>query len=197
MNHRRRVVIRDKRNWIVTLKPKGTKSGYSGSNYIIENGHQIFGSKVAPKTSTIFIAWNLVSPLHSHSGRSLVREDNDAEGRGYGKKRMAAGNKLHRGTKSTSLRKDADFPLVFHCMNRDKPTNMRKSITPKSEMLIDKKCYWAVSWNYKGSIENCRPILKGYGMLEPYAVKVASTVLRRGRAGNRSFLFDLFMLHGF
>jgi hypothetical protein len=27
-------------------------------------------------------------------------------------------------------------------------------------------------------------------MLEPYAVKVASTVLRRGRAGNRSFLFD-------
>jgi len=50
-------------------------------------------------------------------------------------------------------------------------------------MLIDTKCYWAVSWNYKGRIENCRPILKGYGMLEPYAVKFASTVLRRGRAG--------------
>jgi len=27
-------------------------------------------------------------------------------------------------------------------------------------------------------------------MLEPYAVKVACTVLRRERAGNRSFLFD-------
>jgi len=27
-------------------------------------------------------------------------------------------------------------------------------------------------------------------MLEPYAVKVARTVLRRGRASNRSFLFD-------
>ncbi|MCZ7403210.1 MAG: hypothetical protein O8C61_13390, partial [Candidatus Methanoperedens sp.] len=52
-----------------------------------------------------------------------------------------------------------------------------------------------VSWNYKGRIENCRPILKGYGMLEPYAVKVASTVLRRGRAGNRSFLFDLNSCH--
>jgi len=101
---------------------------------------------------------------------------------------MAARNKLHRGM--TLIRKDADFPLVSHCMNRDKLRNMRQSITPNGEMLIDTKCYWAVSWNYKGRIENCRLILKGYGMLEPYAVKVASTVLRRGRAGNRSFLFD-------
>jgi len=46
MNHHRRVVKRNKRNWIYTLKPKGTKSGYSGSNYIIENGHKIFGLKV-------------------------------------------------------------------------------------------------------------------------------------------------------
>ncbi len=122
------------------------------------------------------------------SGRSLVRDDNDAEGKGYGRKQMAARNKLHRGI--ALVRKDADFPLVSHCMNRDKLRNMRKSITPNGEMLIDIKCYWAVSWNYKGRIENCRPILKGYGMLEPYAVKVASTVLRRGRAGNRSFLFD-------
>jgi|GEM_PF-3843092 len=30
-------------------------------------------------------------------------------------------------------------------------------------------------------------------MLERYAVKVACTVLRRERAGNRSFLFDLLM----
>ncbi len=75
-------------------------------------------------------------------------------------------------------------------MNRDKLRNMRKSITSNGEILIDTKCYWAVSWNYKGRNENCRPILKGYGLLEPYAVKVASTVLRRGRAGNRSFLFD-------
>ncbi len=37
------------------------------------------------------------------------------------------------------IRKDADFPLVFHCMNRDKPMNMRKSITLKSEILIDTK----------------------------------------------------------
>jgi hypothetical protein len=51
MNHHRRVVNRDKRNRIYTLKPKGTKSWYSVSNYIIENGHKIFGLKEAPKTS--------------------------------------------------------------------------------------------------------------------------------------------------
>ncbi len=126
--------------------------------------------------------------MYSHSGRSLVRDNNDTEGKGYGKKQMAARNRLHRG--SALIRKDADFPLVSHGMNRDKRRNMRKSITPNGEILIDTKCYCAVSWNYKGRIENCRPILKGYGVLEPYAVKVASTVLRRGRAGNRSFLFD-------
>jgi len=126
--------------------------------------------------------------MYSHSGRSFARDDKDTEGKGYGRKQMAARNKLHRGI--TLIRKDADFPLVSHCMNRDKLRNMRKSITPNGEMLIDTKGYWAVSWNYKGRIENCRSILKGYGLLEPYAVKVASTVLRRGRAGNRSFLFE-------
>jgi hypothetical protein len=34
------------------------------------------------------------------------------------------------------------------------------------------------------------PYQNGDGMLEPYAVKVACTVLRRERAGNRSFLFS-------
>src|SRR5659263_643229 len=82
---------------------------------------------------------------------------------------MAARNKLHRGI--TLVRKDADFPLVSHCMNRDKLMNMRKSITPNGEMLIDTKCYCAVSWNYKGRNEYCRPILKGKGMLAQYVVK--------------------------
>jgi hypothetical protein len=85
---------------------------------------------------------------------------------------MAARNKLHRGIALTQ--KDADFPLVSHCMNRDKLRNMRKSITPNGEMLIDTKGYWAVSWNYKGRIENCRPISKGYGMLEPVRQEAAS-----------------------
>jgi len=97
MNHRRRAVIRDKRNWIVTLKPKGTKSGYNGSNYIIENGHKIFGSKVAPKTSIIIHSMELGKPYAFPMGRSLVRDDNDAEGKGFGKKRKTARNWLHRG----------------------------------------------------------------------------------------------------
>lgn len=99
------------------------------------------------KYSQLYMMQNLVSPMHSHLGRSFARNDNDAEDRGYGKKRMAACNRLHRGT--TFIQKDADFPLVSHCMNRDKPMNMRKSITPNGEILIDTKCYWAVSWNYK------------------------------------------------
>ena len=83
------------------------------------------------------------------TGRNSVRSDDDAGGRGYGKKQMVAGNRLHRGV-SALIRKDADFPLVSHGMNRDKPMNMRKSITLKCEMLIDTKmCYWAVNWNYR------------------------------------------------
>lgn len=110
--------------------------------------------------------------MYSHSGRSFARDDNDTEGKGYGRKQMAARNKLHRGI--TLIRKDADFPLVSHCMNRDKLRNMRKSITPNGEMLIETKGYWAVSWNYKGRIENCCPILKGYGMLETVRQEAAS-----------------------
>ncbi len=62
MNYRRRVVTRNKRNWIDTLRPKGTKSGYSGSDYTIENGHTIFGSKIAPKTFTIIHSMELGNP---------------------------------------------------------------------------------------------------------------------------------------
>ena len=44
------------------LLNKGTKSGYSGSDYTIENGHMIFGSKVAPNTSTIIHSMELGKP---------------------------------------------------------------------------------------------------------------------------------------
>ena len=63
MNYCRRVVTRNKRNWIYALKPKGTKLGYSGSDDIIENGHQVFGSEVAPKTSTIIHSMELGKPV--------------------------------------------------------------------------------------------------------------------------------------
>ncbi len=97
MNHRRRVVKPNKRNWIYTLRPKGTKSGYSGLNYIIENGHKIFGLKMTPKTSIIIHGMEFGKPYAFPLGRSLARDDNDAEGRGYGKKQMSVCNRLNRG----------------------------------------------------------------------------------------------------
>ncbi len=128
MNHQR-VVIQDKRNWIDTLRPKGTKSGYNGLTYIIENGQMIFGLVVAPKASIIIHSMELGKPVAlPYLGSRSAKSNDCAEGRGYGKKRMVARNRLHRGA-SALIRKDADFPLVFHCMNRDKPMNMRKSIT--------------------------------------------------------------------
>ncbi len=190
MNYCGRVVTQNKRNWIEALKPKGTKPGYSGSDDIIENGQKVFGLEVAPKTSIIIHSMELGKPYAFPMGRSLTRDDNDAEGRGYGKKRMVACNKLHRGIKSASIRKDADFPVVSHCMNRDKPKNMRKSITPLGEILINTKVLLGCKLELQRQNQKLPPDIKGHGMLERHAVKVARAVLRRGRAGNRSFLFD-------
>ncbi len=76
------------------------------------------------KYSQLFMVRNLVSPLHpQHLGRSLVRDDNGAAGRGDGKKRKASCNDLHRGYALT--RKGADLPMVFYCRNRGKLKNVR------------------------------------------------------------------------
>ncbi len=97
MNHQR-VVTQDKRNWIDTLRPKGTKSGYNGLNHVIENGHLIFGLEVAPKASIIIHSMELGKPVAPpYLGSSSVKSNDNAEGRGYGKKQMVACNKLHRG----------------------------------------------------------------------------------------------------
>ena len=45
----------------------------------------------------IIHSMELGKPYAFPLGGSLARDDNDAEGRGFGKKRMVAGNKLHRG----------------------------------------------------------------------------------------------------
>ncbi len=122
------------------------------------------------------------------TGRNSVRSDDDAGGRGYGKKQMVTGNRLHRGV-SALIRTDADFPLVSHGMNRDKPMNMRKSITLKCEMLIDTKKNVLLGCKLELLANNAAH--EGHGMLEPDAVKVARPVLRRGGGSNLSFLFDL------
>lgn len=98
MNHHRRVVIRDKRNWIDTLKPKGAKLGYNGSNYIIENGHKIFGLEMAPKTFKIIHSMELGKPYAFPQGRNLAIDDDDAEGKGNSKKRKPGCNDLDRSS---------------------------------------------------------------------------------------------------
>ena len=94
-----RVVRPNKRNWIDTLKPKGTKSGCCGLTDTIEDELLISGLWMAPKASTIIHDMETVKPhMFPFLGRNLVKGINDIGGRGYGKKRMAARNRLHRGT---------------------------------------------------------------------------------------------------
>ena len=81
----------------------------------------------------------MVSPceLPECPGNDLVRGNDGSEGRGIGKKRKATYNELHRGSRFALIRKGADLPVVFHCMNGGKPINVRYSITLKSERLTD------------------------------------------------------------
>ncbi len=74
-------------------------------------------------------------------------------------------------------------------MNRDKPMNMRKSITLKCEMLINTKKN--VLMGCKLELQANNAAHEGHGMLEPDAVKVARPVLRREGGSNLSFLFDI------
>lgn len=65
--------------------PWGMDEGFSAYRWLL-------------KYSQLFMVRNLVSPLHpQYLGRNLVRDDNDAEGKGNGKKQKATCNELHRG----------------------------------------------------------------------------------------------------
>ena len=96
-----RVVTHNKRNWIGTLKPNGTKSGYNGLTDIIENGLLISGLWMAPKAPTIIHDMETGKPylLPECPGNDLARGNNSLEGRGIGKKRKATCNELYRGSK--------------------------------------------------------------------------------------------------
>jgi len=73
-------------------------------------------------------------------GNDLARGNDGLEGRGIGKKQMTTRNELYRGSKFALIRKGADLPVVFHCMNGSKLMNVRHSITLKSERLTDAQC---------------------------------------------------------
>ena len=95
-----RVVRPNKRNWIGTLKPNGTKSGYSGLTDIIEDGLSISGLWMAPKAPTIIHDMETGKPhMFPFLGRNPVKGINSIGGKGYGKKRMSVCNRLNRGSK--------------------------------------------------------------------------------------------------
>ena len=120
--------------WTVTLEPKGMESDYNGCEYVIGNGQMVPGLQMASKASAIICDVELGKPyaLPENPGRSSVKSNEGAEGRGIGKKQMAACNELYMGSKFALTRKGADLPEVFRCMNVGKPTNVRYSITPKT-----------------------------------------------------------------
>jgi hypothetical protein len=70
-------------------------------------------------------------------GRISARNDDGIEGRGVSKKRMLICNRSDRGSNFASIRKDANLLMVFSCVNRNKPTNVRYSTTPRGERLTD------------------------------------------------------------
>ena len=57
---------------------------------------------IAPKVFTIIHGMELGNPDALPNGRSFVRNDNSAEGRGYDKKRTPISNRLDRGLKFAS-----------------------------------------------------------------------------------------------
>jgi len=97
---------------------------------------------MAPKAPTIIHDMETGKPylLPVSPGNDLARGNDDLEGKGIGKKRKATCNELYRGSKFALTRKGADLPMVFHCMNGGKPTNVRHSTTLKSERLTDAQC---------------------------------------------------------
>jgi len=65
----------------------------------MENGYMASGLLIAPKVFTIIHGMELGKPAAPPNimGRSFVRSDNSAEGRGYDKKRTPVRNRLDRG----------------------------------------------------------------------------------------------------
>lgn len=108
-----RVVIYDKRNWVDTLRPKGTESDHNDCHGVVENGQMIPGLKMASKAFIIICGAELGKPymLPGSPGRDLVRANDGIEGRGIGKKRMTSCNEAYRGSKFALTRKGADLPV--------------------------------------------------------------------------------------
>lgn len=106
-----RVVTRNKRKRTVTLRPKGTKPDYDGCGYVVVNGQTVSGLQMASKVFTIICDVELGKPnmLPGKPGIDPVRVIDSIVGKGIDKKRMAACNKLYRGSNFASTRNGADL----------------------------------------------------------------------------------------
>ena len=93
-----RVVIDDKRNWVDTLRPKGTESDYNGCHNVMGDGQTILGLKMASKAFIIICGAELGKPYMppESPGRDPVRVNDGVEGRGTGNKRMTSCNEAYR-----------------------------------------------------------------------------------------------------
>lgn len=107
-----RVVNSNKRNWVDTLRPKGTESDHNGYWDVMGNGQTVLGSQIASKAFIVICDVELGKPymLPESPGRELVRANDGIEGRGIGKKRMTSCNESYRGSKFALTRKGADLP---------------------------------------------------------------------------------------
>ena len=82
----------------------------------MENGQTILGSQTASNSFKLFMIWNLVNPICSHTGRNSARSNNGIQGRGESKKRMSNYNDLNKGSKFALIQKDADllYGVLLH-----------------------------------------------------------------------------------
>ena len=106
-----RVVTRNKRKRTVALRPKGMKSDYNDWEGIVGNGQTVSGLQMASKSFIIICDVELGKPyaLPENPGRSSVRSNEGAEGRGIDKKRMTSCNEVYRGSKFALTRNGADL----------------------------------------------------------------------------------------
>jgi hypothetical protein len=107
-----RVVIDDERNWVDTLRPKGTEPDHNGCRDVMGDGQTVLGLNMASKAFIIICGVELGKPymLPELLGRDSVRANDGIEGRGTGKKQMASCNEAYRGSKFALTRKGADLP---------------------------------------------------------------------------------------
>ena len=107
-----RVVNYDKRNWVDTLRPKGTESDHNGCLDVMGDGKTIHGLNMASKAFISICGAELGKPymLPESPGRGSVRANDGIEGIGTGKKRMTSCNEVYRGSKFALTRKGVDLP---------------------------------------------------------------------------------------